>query len=88
MLTEEDGEGSSENAARPLLFFFDTETTGLNIYQDHIIELAAKVIETPPSGSVTEPIFSKLVSTSRSIPSRGKQTIGSNMSTNFVTMPQ
>ena len=70
---EDHGEGSGEKVA-PLLFFFDTETTGRNIYEDHIIELAAKVIETPPSGSVTEPIFSTLVHTSRGIHSEGNKT--------------
>ena len=66
---EEEEEDSIENA-HPLLFFFDTETTGLNIYQDHIVEIAAKVVGAP-SARLTQPSFSSLVHTPRNIPSKG-----------------
>ena len=39
---DEDGSTIGDNA-HPLTFLFDTETTGLNIYEDHIIEIGAKV---------------------------------------------
>ena len=42
--------------AHPLLFFFDCETTGLSIYNDHITEIAAKVIAVPHS-SVSAPLM-------------------------------
>lgn len=52
--------------AQPLLVLYDCETTGLNIYTDHIIEIAAEVINSPvPS------LFSSLVKTSRRIPLSG-----------------
>ena len=56
--------------AHPLLFLFDTETTGLNIYEDHIIEIAAKVTGVPLY-VVTQPSFSSLVHTPRNIPWKG-----------------
>ena len=66
---EQEEEDSIENA-HPLLFFFDLETTGLNIYEDHIVEIAAKVVGAPLS-SVTQPSFSSLVHTPRNTPSKG-----------------
>ena len=66
---EQEEEDSIENA-HPLLFFFDLETTGLNIYEDHIVEIAANVVGAPLS-SVTQPSFSSLVHTPRNIPSKG-----------------
>ena len=69
VVEDEEEEDSIENA-HPLLFFFDTETTGLNIYQDHIVELAAKVVGVP-STRITQPTFSSLVHTPRNIPSKG-----------------
>ena len=69
VVEDEEEEDSIENA-HPLLFFFDTETTGLNIYQDHIVELAAKVVGVP-STRITQPSFSSLVHTPRNIPSKG-----------------
>ena len=67
---EDDGSGIAEDA-HPLLFLFDTETTGLNIYEDHIIEIAAKVTGVPTS-TITQPSYSSLVHTSRNIPSKGE----------------
>ena len=33
----------------PLLFFFDTETTGLSIHDDYTVEMASKVVGVPKS---------------------------------------
>jgi uncharacterized protein YprB with RNaseH-like and TPR domain len=55
---------------KPLLFFFDTETTGLGLDSDEIIELAGKVIDVPPY-YVTHLSFSSLVHTSHQIQHRG-----------------
>ena len=65
------GEDITENA-HPLLFFFDTETTvtGLSIYDDHIVEIAAKVVGVPRS-NVTQPSFSSLIHTPKNIPTKG-----------------
>ena len=52
------------------LFLFDTETTGLNIYEDHIIEIGAKVTGVPLT-TITHPSYSSLVHTPRHIPSKG-----------------
>ena len=57
-------------AEKPLLFFFDTETTGLGLDSAEITELAGKVIGVPPS-YVTQLSFSSLVHTSRRIEHRG-----------------
>ena len=42
--------------AHPLLFFFDCETTSFSIYNDHITEIAAKVIAVPHS-STSRPTY-------------------------------
>lgn len=55
----------------PLLFFFDVETTGLVIYNDFIIDIAAKVIDIPAS-AVSQPRYQSLVRTSKTIPTKGK----------------
>ena len=58
----------------PLLFFFYVKTTGFNIYEDHIIELAAKVIGIGKQLSyIKVPIFSELIYTSHPINPSGKQ---------------
>jgi len=49
-----------------LFFLFDIETTGLSIYEDHITEIAAKVVGVPTS-SVSQPTFSSLVRTTQMI---------------------
>lgn len=64
-LAEVDG----SNDGQPLLFFYDCETTGLSIYNDHITDIAAKVIASPVP--VPTPTFSSLVMTSRQIPAAG-----------------
>lgn len=68
--TDKENEDGSDSA-QPLLFLYDCETTGFSIYDDHITELAAKVVGIPVS-SVSQPIFSKLVRTTRRIPPKGK----------------
>ena len=62
-------EDSSDNANH-LLFFFDYETTGFSIYDDHLTEVAAKVFGVPHT-SLTMPTFESLVHTPRNIPKRG-----------------
>ena len=59
-----------DDGARPLLIFYDCETTGLNIYNEHVTELAAKVIGVP-SASLTASSFSSLIRTPRHIPAAG-----------------
>ncbi len=66
--SQNDEEVSSDNA-NPLLIFFDCETTGLSIYNDHITDVAAKVVSSPVS--LESPTFSSLVATSRRIPAPG-----------------
>lgn len=61
----------SSDDAHPLLFSYDCETTGLSIYNDHIIEIAAEVINCPVM-SHNNASFSSLVKTSRRIPTPGK----------------
>ena len=61
-------EGSFSDDLHPLMFFYDCETTGLSIYNDHIIELAAEI------AGCTMPPFTSLVKTSRRIPPKGIQT--------------
>ena len=54
----------------PLLFFFDVETTGLVVFNDVIIDVAAKVVDIPPS-VVSMPTYQSLVRTSKSVPEKG-----------------
>ncbi len=54
---QNDEEVSSDNA-NPLLIFYDCETTGLSIYNDHITDVAAKVVSSPVS--LETPTFSSL----------------------------
>lgn len=51
-----------------LFFLFDCESTGLDIYRDHILEIAAKVVNV----AVSQPSFSSLVHTLRDIPTEGE----------------
>lgn len=57
--------------AKPLLVFYDCETTGFSIYKDHITEVAAKIVAMP-TAHITNPTFSSLVRTSRNIPPAGR----------------
>ena len=52
--------------ATPLLFFYDCESTGGNVHDDHIIEIAAEVIG-PSKPFVTGKSFSELCYTPYSI---------------------
>lgn len=61
----EQDEDSSDDA-KPLLVLYDCETTGLSIYNDHIIEIAAEVIHFTDSRN-----FSSQVKTSRRIQAKG-----------------
>ena len=67
---EEENEDSSDDA-HPLSFFYDCETTGFSIYDEHVVEVAAKVVGVPLS-SVSSPTFSSLIHTPRNIPKMGK----------------
>ena len=42
--------------SQPLLAFFDCETTGFSIYNDHITDLGVKVVASPVP--LSEPTFS------------------------------
>ena len=53
----------------PLLFLFDRETTGLNVDEDQITEIASKVFNSPVS--VNQVSFESLVYTARPIPENG-----------------
>ena len=55
--------------AEPLLFLYDCETTGLSIYNDHITDIASKVIACPVP--LLTPSFSSLVKTSKHISAPG-----------------
>ncbi len=55
--------------AEPLLFLYDCETTGLSIYNDHITNIAAKVIASPVP--LSDGSFSSLVKTSKTISATG-----------------
>ena len=50
----------------PLLFFYDCESTGGNIHYDHIVEIAAEVIE-PEKVNITVKSFSELCYTPQPI---------------------
>ena len=54
-----------------ILFFFDIETTGFQIYDDTITDIAGKVVDISPT-SVTKSTYTSLVMTNRTIPEKGK----------------
>lgn len=66
-------EDEGRDEAMPLLFFYDCETTGLSIYNDHITEVAAKVVFQDNPTPVSKPTYSSLVRTTRRIPAAGGQ---------------
>ena len=68
-LSEEQNEDSNNNA-HPLMFLYDCETTGLSIYSDNIIEIAAEVFDCPVP-HISSTTYSSLVKTSRRIPAQG-----------------
>ncbi len=57
------------NDSEPLFFLYDCETTGLSIYNDHITDIAAKVIASPVP--LSNGSFSCLVKTSKHISATG-----------------
>ena len=65
----DDFEEESSDNAHPLLIFYDCETTGFSIYDDHITDIAAQVVDSPVP--LETPTFSSLVKTSRRIPNAG-----------------
>ena len=67
-LVDEDEESNDD--LHPLLIFYNCETTGFSIYNDHITDIAAKVIACPVQ--LSTPTFSRLVKTSRRIPAAGR----------------
>ena len=44
---EEEEEENSSNDYHPLLFFYDCETTGFSMYNDHVTDIAARVVASP-----------------------------------------
>ena len=62
--------GEDREDSKPVYIYFDVETTGLSIYQDHIVEVAA-VVQSELSSHVKSPDFQTLVQTSRKINSKG-----------------
>lgn len=71
---DEDNEAENDDSsddAHPLLFLYDCETSGLSIYNEHIVEIAAMVVGVPLS-SVSSPKYSSLIHTPRNIPKAGK----------------
>ena len=56
------------DGARPLLIFYDCETTGLSIYNEHVTELLAVKFIGVPSASLTTSSVSSLIRTPRHIP--------------------
>ena len=51
----------------PLLFYYDCESTGGSTYDDHIIEVGAKVIAAPDSADIPQLEYSSLIHSSRTI---------------------
>lgn len=71
----------SSDSAHPLLIFYDCETTGLSVYNEHITDVAAKVVASPVP--LETPTFSSLVATSRRIPEVGTSTLYHVYSNNY-----
>lgn len=75
-VSSSDASGDEDTApGKPLLIFYDCETTAADIYKDHIVEIAAAVVlpEHIPSTSLTTNLsFQSLVCTSRRILPAGK----------------
>ena len=67
-----DEDEDSSDDAKPLLFFYDCETTGLQIYYDHITEVAAEVACQDYTLSNYPSTYSSLVRTNRHIPAAGE----------------
>ena len=72
--TGDDCDPSTENHTEelqsnmlPMLFFYDCESTGGSTYDDHIIEVGAKVVAAPDSADIPQLEYSSLVHSSRII---------------------
>ena len=72
--TGDDCDPSTENHTEelqsnmlPMLFFYDCESTGGSTYDDHIIEVGAKVVAAPDSADIPQLEYSSLVHSSRTI---------------------
>ena len=70
-----DGNDSeSQSNMLPLLFFYDCGSTGGSTYDDHIIEVGAKVIAAPDSADIPQLEYSSLIHSSctivKAIPSK------------------
>jgi len=68
-------------AATPILFLYGCQSTGTNICDDHIVEIAAEVME-PVKVVVTTKSFSELCHTSRQISKKG--VINQSISTIYI----
>ena len=75
---DQDGENDDEDSmetcdtnsetsdSKPVHVFFDIQTTGLSIYNDHVTDIRAKVVGAP-SSQLSSPSFASLVHTPRNI---------------------
>lgn len=54
-----------------LLFFYDCKTIGFSIYDEHLTEVAAKVVRVPLS-KASKPVYSSLVHAPQNIPKKSK----------------
>lgn len=59
---DEDIEENDSDDVHPLLFFYDCVTTGFSIYDEHLTEIAAKVVWVPLS-QASQAVYSSLVHT-------------------------
>ena len=57
----------SQSNMLPLLFFYDCESTGGSMYDDHIIEVGAKVVAAPGSADISQFEYGSLIHSSRTI---------------------
>ena len=60
---EEDSDDDEALNRLPLSLIFYVESTGLVVYNDHIIDIAAKVVDLPESAVVSQPSYQSLVRT-------------------------
>ena len=66
-LSKDGNDSESQSNLLPLLFFYDCESTGGSTYDDHIIEVGAKVIAAPDSADIPQLEYSSLIHSSRTI---------------------
>ena len=65
--TDDNEMEDSQPSMLPLMFFYDCESTGGSIYEDHIIEVGAKVVAAPCSTDISQLEYSSLIHSSRII---------------------